>query len=97
MKQLFLVLIFTLSGSIKAQELAMNTPLSPVRESVSDTEKSLAGKVEKSYVFDVYGAIPERKSTFEEEHFLGKDITRKWNSFNENYVQTYQLSVGFSG
>ncbi len=46
------------------------------------------------YLFTVYGAIPSPKVTFEEEHFLGGELTAKWNAFNQNYTHVYSVSIG---
>jgi len=46
------------------------------------------------YLFTVYGSIPNPKVTFEEEHFLGSELTAKWNAFNQNYTHVYSVSIG---
>jgi hypothetical protein len=46
------------------------------------------------YLFTIYGAIPNPKVTFEEEHFLGGELTAKWNAFNQNYTHVYSVSIG---
>ena len=36
----------------------------------------------KTFVLEVYGGeVPNVKPTFEEEHYLGDEITKKWNTF----------------
>lgn len=52
---------------------------------------------EKVFTLEVYGGeIPNVKPTFEEEHFLGGEITKKWNTFLCNYTHTYDVEVGLS-
>jgi hypothetical protein len=46
------------------------------------------------YLFTIYGSIPNPKTTFEEEHFLGGELTAKWNAFNQNYTHVYSVSIG---
>ena len=48
------------------------------------------------FVFDVYGDIPVAKVVFESDHFLGKGIAKKWDTFVHNYTHEYDMSVGFS-
>ena len=51
----------------------------------------------KEFTLEVYGGeIPDVKPAFEEEHFLGGEITRKWNTFLCNYTHTYEEEVGLS-
>lgn len=51
----------------------------------------------KEFTLEVYGGeIPDVKPAFEEEHFLGGEITRKWNTFLCNYTHTYDVEVGLS-
>lgn len=51
---------------------------------------------ETVYVYTVYGEIPVAKTAFEEEHFLGGELTKKWNTLNANYTHVYNVSVGFT-
>ncbi len=51
----------------------------------------------KQFTLEVYGGeIPNVKPAFEEEHFLGGEITKKWNTFLCNYTHTYDVEVGLS-
>lgn len=51
----------------------------------------------KQFTLEVYGGeIPNVKPVFEEEHFLGGEITKKWNTFLCNYTHTYDVEVGLS-
>lgn len=51
---------------------------------------------EAVYTYTVYGEIPVAKPVFEEDHFLGGELTKKWNTLNTNYTHVYDVSVGFS-
>ena len=33
---------------------------------------------------------------FEAEHYLGSDITGKWNTFIQNYTHEYDVTIGFT-
>ena len=51
----------------------------------------------KTFVLEVYGGeVPNVKPTFEEVHYLGDEITKKWNTFLYNYTRTYEVNVGLS-
>ena len=51
----------------------------------------------KDFTLEVYGGeIPNVKPAFEEEHFLGGEITKKWNTFLCNYTHTYDVEIGLS-
>ena len=51
----------------------------------------------KVFTLMVYGGeIPDIKPTFEEEHYLGGVVTKKWNTFICNYTRTYDVEVGLS-
>ena len=53
--------------------------------------------VKKEFTLEVYGGeIPNVKPAFDEEHFLGGEITKKWNTFLCNYTHTYEVEVGLS-
>ena len=53
-------------------------------------------KAESGVIFDVYGEIPTTKPVFEAEHYLGSDITGKWNTFIQNYTHEYDVTIGFT-
>lgn len=96
--KLFLSTLFMslmLAVSLQGQTLAMNDP--EVSNEKAPVVSGTSGKMEKvSFTYKVYGSIPEKKPAFEEEHFLGKELTAKWNTFLVNYTQKYEMSVGFS-
>ncbi len=51
----------------------------------------------KEFTLEVYGGeIPNVKPAFEEEHFLGGEITKKWNTFLCNYTHNYDVEVGLN-
>lgn len=57
----------------------------------------MAAQDKKEFTLEVYGGeIPNVKPAFNEEHFLGGEITKKWNTFLCNYTHTYEVEVGLS-
>lgn len=57
----------------------------------------MAAQDKKEFMLEVYGGeIPNVKPAFDEEHFLGGEITKKWNTFLCNYTHTYEVEVGLS-
>lgn len=61
------------------------------------TVAHMAAQDKKEFTLEVYGGeIPNVKPAFDEEHFLGGEITKKWNTFLCNYTHTYEIEVGLS-
>lgn len=61
------------------------------------TVAHMAAQDKKEFTLEVYGGeIPNVKPAFDEEHFLGGEITKKWNTFLCNYTNTYEVEVGLS-
>lgn len=61
------------------------------------TVAHMAAQGKKEFTLEVYGGeIPNVKPAFDEEHFLGGEITKKWNTFLCNYTHTYEVEVGLS-
>ena len=61
------------------------------------TVAHMAAQDKKEFTLEVYGGeIPNVKPAFDEEHFLGGEITKKWNTFLRNYTHTYEVEVGLS-
>lgn len=61
------------------------------------TVAQMAAQDKKEFTLEVYGGeIPNVKPAFDEEHFLGGEITKKWNTFLCNYTHTYEVEVGLS-
>lgn len=61
------------------------------------TVAHMAAQDKKEFTLEVYGEeIPNVKPAFDEEHFLGGEITKKWNTFLCNYTHTYEVEVGLS-
>lgn len=57
----------------------------------------MAAQDKKEFTLEVYGGeIPNVKPAFDEEHFLGGEITKKGNTFLCNYTHTYEVEVGLS-
>ncbi len=66
-------------------------------ENRAEKEATPVGKKPKAaFIFDVYGEIPTTKPVFETEHYLGSDITGKWNTFIQNYTHEYDVTIGFT-
>ena len=77
------VLVITMAAMAQKGELAMNENISG-KDHVSKNEKEatpVGKKPKAAFIFDVYGEIPTTKPVFEAEHYLGSDITGKWNTF----------------
>ena len=61
------------------------------------TVAHMAAQDKKEFTLEVYGGeIPNVKAAVDEEHFLGGEITKKWNTFLCNYTHTYEVEVGLS-
>lgn len=61
------------------------------------TVAHMAAQDKKEFTLEVYGGeIPNVKPAFDEEHFLGGEITKKWNTFLCNYTHIYEVEVGLS-
>lgn len=61
------------------------------------TVAHMAAQDKKEFTLEVYGGeIPNVKPAFDEEHFLGGEITKKWNTFLCNYTHTYEVEVRLS-
>lgn len=61
------------------------------------TVAHMAAQDKKEFTLEVYGGeIPNVKPAFDEEHFLGGEITKKWNTFLCNDTHTYEVEVGLS-
>lgn len=81
-KMLFLgVMLFSVVVTQAKNDLSQNTPKQDAQE----------------FTLEVYGGeVPDVKPAFEEEHFLGDAITKKWNTFLCNYTHTYDVEVGLN-
>ena len=85
------VLVITMAAMAQKGELAMNENISG-KDHISKNEKEatpVGKKPKAAFIFDVYGEIPTTKPVFEAEHYLGSDITGKWNTFIQNYTHEY--------
>lgn len=92
------VLVITMEATAQKGELAMNENISG-KDHVSKNEKEatpVGKKPKAAFIFDVYGEIPTTKPVFEAEHYLGSDITGKWNTFIQNYTHEYDVTIGFT-
>lgn len=104
-KNLLMVALFGASVTMTAQTLAMNTASktynvvaegSATADNNSATETA-ANAEQPRFVFRTDGYVPEKKTAFEEEHYLGGEVSKKWNTFIANYTHEYSVSVGLSG
>lgn len=90
--------------SAEAQTLAMapapakteNNTTVKADSPVSATENNAAAVAAPRFVFHTNGGIPDAKTAFEEEHYLGGAVSKKWNTFIANYKHEYSVSVGLS-
>ena len=79
-----------------SRNVAENT-VGNTAENKLEKEATPVGKKPKAtFIFDVYGEIPTTKPVFETEHYLGSDITGKWNTFIQNYTHEYDVTIGFT-
>ena len=79
-----------------SRNVAENT-VGNTAENRAEKEATPVGKKPKAtFIFDVYGEIPTTKPVFETEHYLGSDITGKWNTFIQNYTHEYDVTIGFT-
>ena len=97
------VLVITMAATAQKGELAMNENISGKNHiSKNEKEATPVGKKPKAvFILDVcssdlYGEIPTTKPVFEAEHYLGSDITGKWNTFIQNYTHEYDVTIGFT-
>lgn len=68
----------------------------PVTQGRASEATPVGKKPKATFIFDVYGEIPTTKPVFETEHYLGSDITGKWNTFIQNYTHEYDVTIGFT-
>ena len=93
------VLVITMAATAQKGELAMNENISGKNHiSLFDHPDIITSckKPKAVFIFDVYGEIPTTKPVFEAEHYLGSDITGKWNTFIQNYTHEYDVTIGFT-
>lgn len=96
MKKMFLAVALCVSTLACAQDMAMasNKDIVPVTNTAPASAPESKPAVE--YTFRTYGDIPVAKTAFEEEHYLGGNVSEKWNTFIANYRHEYSVSVGLS-
>lgn len=91
------ILIFSvlLNTYVHADDLiAMKTE----KTTESNSPVSVSTEVKKiTFQIDVYSKPDYKPSAFEETHFLGPEITPKWNDFQQKYKIIHEQSVGLSG
>lgn len=82
-----------ITSSLLAQK---NLDIALNHKQTSDIEVKNENTTEaKEYIFKVYGSIPVSQKTSDEEHYLGGELSAKWNTFNQNYTHVYDQSIGF--
>jgi hypothetical protein len=94
-------LLISVANAIIAQAtrdlaLAENKPVENknVNTGLSDVNVKTTSKYK--FTLDAYGEITSPELAFEEEYFLGGDLTKKWNAFQNSYRREYEQTVGFS-
>ncbi|MBP1638766.1 MAG: hypothetical protein H6Q17_349 [Bacteroidetes bacterium] len=96
MKKLLYISLLLMEVSLTVQAQTY-TEIAAVNHATSKEISSVSSattNVRTRYLFKVYGSIPTPKATFEEEHFLGGDLSAKWNAFNQNYTHVYNVTIG---
>jgi len=90
---LYIIAILTIQPVLAQQDkaIAMNVSFS---RNYSDAEITKSN--ENGFIFEVYGSIPSSKAAFEEEHYLGDQLSGKWTAFNSNYTRVYDVSIGIT-
>lgn len=104
-KSVLTVIILGASMALTAQTLAMNTMSKTYGIVVGDAAatdnnsatETASNTAQPRFVFRTDGYVPEKKTAFEEEHYLGGEVSKKWNTFIANYTHEYSVSVGLSG
>lgn len=100
MKKIMSLLCFVVAvASVSAQHnetLAMNTAGFQTEKNVENVSENVSTTTTFKYVLDSYGITAKKDVVFAEDHFLGKEISDKWNMFMQNYKRVYEQSVGFS-
>lgn len=79
-----------------AQDLAMAVNDGVLNEKTEVKAGPEAEAPKAEFVFPVYGEIPVAKVEFEEDHFLGDAIAKKWNTFQKNYTRVYDVEIGLT-
>ena len=96
-KSFFTILFLAASLAFYAQEapeIAMRADRLTSSTNIATTS-SLA-VVEAKYILNASGGIPSPEIVFEEKHFMGDELSKKWSAFQQNYKRVYEQSVGFS-
>ncbi|MDR1456289.1 MAG: hypothetical protein LBJ01_11600 [Tannerella sp.] len=93
---LLLSLIFAINMQSQTLAYAESNAI-PTCTNPDGGKKSENNKTETvRFTYEVYGEIPVKETVFEETHYLGSEITDKWNTFRISYTQEYEISVGLS-
>ena len=85
-KMMMAAWLMTAAIAMQAQNLVQN-----------QASDQASAQQEQIFTLEVYGGeIPNVKPAFEEEHYLGGEITKKWNTFLCNYTHTYDVEIGLA-
>jgi hypothetical protein len=79
----------------QANDMAIITNTGNTEISVVNTPTAL--NAEAKYTLESYGSSSISPTEFEDEHYLGREISLKWNLFLKNYKKIYKQTVGLSG
>jgi len=80
----------------QSDDIAMRTPNMEF-EYVTGNNLTTANSVEFKYTLDAYSDNSAVKLVFEEEHFIGGELSQKWSLFQQNYKRVYEQTIGLSG
>ncbi len=92
---LFIISLLSLALCGRAQDLAMAAH-GPAQPATAAPTAAVAKQPEPAFTFEVWGAVPDVDNPMPEKHFLGSEVTRKWNTFLRNYTRQYAVSVGLT-
>lgn len=92
---LFIISMLSLALCGRAQDLAMAAH-GPSQPATAAPGAAVAKQPEPAFTFEVWGPVPDVENPMPEKHFLGSEVTRKWNTFLKNYSRQYAVSVGFT-
>lgn len=80
-----------------AQDMALNRMDGRSKSAPAVSRVAPKNSAAPDFRYMVYGEIPVAETSFMEEHFLGAEVTSRWNTFLKNYTHEYEVEVGFSG
>lgn len=91
-KMMMVVLMMSATIATQAQTQSLVQDQASAQSSVQSSDQQ-----EQVFTLEVYGGeVPDVKPAFEEEHYLGGEVTKKWNTFLCNYTHTYDVEIGLA-